>query len=142
MKARLYKQRIAQLFRRFVVRRGAARPPALRASTAFRVAFIVVRFLAVGIALRVVAVFAFAAFGLAFDGAALVAVIFLVTREARRGSPCGDVSTIFSLPAEPSVSRAALPAGASGGLDLVFIGCHVCGDANTLCLRNSRAASS
>jgi hypothetical protein len=67
----------------------------LRASTAFRVG-LVVRFIAVVTALpvfalpvvffdlRVLAVFAFAAFALAFDGAALVAVVFLVTREAGR----------------------------------------------------------
>jgi hypothetical protein len=68
----------------------------LRASTAFRVGLVVVRFIAVVVALpvfavpvvlfdlRVLAVFAFTAFALAFDGAALVAVVFLVTREAGR----------------------------------------------------------
>ena len=132
--------------------RGAARPPeTLRANTAFRVGFVVVRFIAVAIGLpvralavvlfdlRVLAVFAVAAFALAVDGAALVAVMFLVTREAGRVSACGDAS---SLPADVSVSRAASPAGASDGLLLVFTGCHVCGDPIALCLRNSRAASS
>jgi hypothetical protein len=126
----------------------------LRASTAFRVGFVVVRFIAVVIALpvfalpvvlfdlRVLAVFAFAAFALALDGAALVAVMFLVTREAGRVSTSGNVSTIVSLSADLSVSRAASPAGASRGLVLVFIGCHVCGGPIALCLRNSRAASS
>ena len=80
-----------------MVGRGAAPPPpTLRASTAFRVGLVVVRFIAVVVALpvfalpvvlfdlRVLGVFAFAAFALAFDGAALVAVVFLVTREAGR----------------------------------------------------------
>ena len=138
-----------------MVGRGAARPPeTLRANTAFRVGFVVVRFIAVAIGLpvlalavvlfdlRVLAVFAVAAFALAVDGAALVATTFLVTREARRVSTCGDVSTIVSLPAELSVSRAASPAGAGHRLLLVFTGCHVCGDPIALCLRNSRAASS
>jgi hypothetical protein len=126
----------------------------LRANTAFRVGFVVVRFIAVAIGLpvralavvlfdlRVLAVFAVAAFALAVDGAALVAATFLVTREAGRVSTCGDVSTIVSLSADVPVSRAALAAGASDGLLLVFTGCHVCGDPIALCLRNSRAASS
>jgi hypothetical protein len=146
---------MAQLFRRFVVGRGAApRPPTLRARTAFRVGFVVVRSIAVlrglpAFALpvvlfdvRVLAVFVCAAFALAFDGAALVAVIFLVTREAGRVLTRRGVSTIVSLSAELSVSRAASPAGAGHGVLLVFTGCHVCGDPSALCLRNSRAASS
>jgi hypothetical protein len=92
--------------------------------------------------LRILAVLAFAVFALAFDRAALVAVMFLVTREAERVSTCGDLSTIVSLSADVSVSRAASPTGASRGPVLVFTGCHVCGDPIALCLRNSRAPSS
>lgn len=126
----------------------------MRASTAFRLGFVVVRFMAGVIALavfalpvvlfdlRVLAVFTFAAFALAFDGAVFVAVVFPVVREAGRLSTCGDVSTIVSLSADLSVSRAASPAGARHGLALVFTGCQVCGDPIALCLRNSRAASS
>ena len=137
-----------------VGRRAAPRPLTLRARTAFRVAFVVVRFRAVVLALpvvalpvvlfdlRVLAVFAFVAVALTFDGTALVAVVFLVTREDGRVSACGDVSAIVSLSADFSVSRAASPAGASHGFVLVFSGCHVCGDPIALCLRNSRAASS
>jgi hypothetical protein len=137
-----------------VARRGAAPPRPLRAGTAFRVDFLLAPFFAVVTALpvfalpvvlfdlRVLAVFTFAAFALAFDGAVFVAVVFLVIREAGRLSTCGDVSTIVSLSADLSVSRAASPAGARHGLALVFTGCQVCGDPIALCLRNSRAASS
>jgi hypothetical protein len=125
----------------------------LRPGTAVRFGFVVC-FIAVVIALpvfallvvlfdlRVLAVFAFAAFALAFDAAAVVAFIFLVTRLAGRVSTCGDVSTILSLSADLSVSRAASPAGDSRGLVLVFTGCHGRGGPLALCLRNSRAASS
>jgi hypothetical protein len=133
----------AQLLWRFVAGRDAAPPrPTLRARTAFRVGFVVVRFIAVLFDLRVVAVFTFAAFALAFDGAVFVAVVFPVIREAGRLSTCGDVSTIVSLSADLSVSRSTSPAGARHGLALVFTGCQVCGDPIALCLRNSRAASS
>jgi hypothetical protein len=145
----------AQLLWRFVAGRDAAPPrPTLRARTAFRVGFVVVRFIAVVLTLpvvalpvvlfdlRVVAVFTFAAFALAFDGAVFVAVVFPVIREAGRLSTCGDVSTIVSLSADLSVSRSTSPAGARHGLALVFTGCQVCGDPIALCLRNSRAASS
>jgi hypothetical protein len=126
----------------------------LRADTAFRVGLVALCFIAVVVALpvfalpvvlfdlRVLAVFAFGAFALAFDGTALVAVTFLVTRRAGRVSTCGDVSTILSLSGEVSLPRAVSPAGASRGLVLVFTGCHGCGDPLALCLRNSRAASS
>jgi hypothetical protein len=90
------------------------------------------------VSLRVLAVFAFAAFALAIDGAALVAV---VTREAGRVSTRGDVSPVIApLSADVFVSRAASPAGQ--GLVLVFTGCHVSGDRIALCFRSSRAASS
>jgi hypothetical protein len=137
-----------------VGRDAALPPPTLRASTAFRFGLLVVGFIAFGMALPVVALpvglfdlpvlaaFAFAAFAFAVDGAGLVAVMFLVTREAGRVATCGDVSTIDSLSADLSVSRAASPAGASRGRVLVLTGCHVCWDPVALCLRNSRAVSS
>ena len=144
----------AQLLWRFVAGRDAAPPrPTLRARTAFRVGFVVVRFIAVVLILpvfafpvvlfdfRVLAVFAFAAFALATVGADVVGVVF-VTREAGRLSICGDASAVVSLSADLSVSRAAPPAAVSHGLALVFTGCQVCGDPIALCLRNSRAASS
>jgi hypothetical protein len=122
----------------------------LRASTVFRVGLVLVRFFALLLALlvfaspvvfvilRVLGVFAFAAFALAIDGAALVPV---VTREVGRVATCGDVSTaIVPLSADLFVSRAASPAGQ--GLVLVFTGCHVSGDRIALCFRSSRAASS
>ena len=92
--------------------------------------------------LRVLALAGFAAFALACADAALVAFVFLVTREARRFTTRGDASSTVSVAADLSVSRAASPAGASVGRRWVFTGCQVCAEPMTLCLRNSRAASS
>lgn len=147
-------RRIGQRFRRLAVGRGAARRPRLfAAATAFRVGFVAVRVIervvaipafAVRIVLfdvRVLAVLPFAV-PLAFDGAALPAVTFFVSREAGRLRTRGESAPVVSLSDDFSVPRAVPPAGASRTLVWRFTGCHVCGDPITFCLRNSRAASS
>ena len=108
----------AQLFRRFGAGRGAVlRPPTLRAGVAFGAGLLVVGLFASETALpvlalpvvlfnlRVLAVFAFAAFACEFRGA--------------------GASTIVSSSAGVAVSRAALRAGASRGPVSVFTGCQV-----------------
>ena len=142
-------RRIGQRFRCVAVGRGAARRPRLFAAEAFRVGFVVVRVVervvaipafAVRVVLfdvRVLAVLPFAV-PLAFDGAALPAVMFFVTREAGRLRTRGESAPVVSLSDDFSVP----PAGASRTPVWRFTGCHVCGDPIRLCLRNSRAASS
>jgi hypothetical protein len=103
----------------------------LRPRTAFRAGFVVLRLVAIALALpvaalltvlfvfRVLAGFVFTPFDLAADGA-----------------------TVVPSSSDAAAAGAALRARANRGSVFVFFGCHVWGELIRLCLRNSRAASS